>query len=1015
MKRILVAIFAVASMLPVVAQRPALVPPVVRFSDQNGKPLAGGKLYSYSAGTTTPLATYVDSTTGALNTNPVILDSTGSATVFLGANVYKLVLQNSAGVQQWSADNIAQGMFQSSTVTSVFGRSGVVTAQTGDYTCSQVTGAICTAPTQYYQTVKANGTAATQEAALNFLAGVYGSVTSPTVTAGGSGYTGAPTVTFSGGGCSTFPTGSANVTSGAVSSLVVNTAGAGCTTAPTVSFTGGGGTGATATVSLLPTGISCVDNAGAGSTDCTFNFGGGSGGGSIAPYTLTDVTSLRSAGVTYQNTTNTLMYISGGLSTSGSGTGTAHVYEGPSTANMQVLPNTATATVSGGTAAFTGTILPGYYYKVYGDGAVGGVALWTEITGGGGGAVNSLTTTGSSGAATLVGGVLNVPVYSGGGGGGTVTSVGLAMPGVLFNSTVSGSPVTTSGTFAPALITQAANTFFGNCTGSSATPSFCSASAALASLGAAPATGSGNYLNLNPTGNQAVGITGSQIVCFGVIASGVCDGTYIEKGFGGGSYIFQANLGTNQMAGSVFYGNSGEVTLAPATSSNNYAAGSFGWLSNVWNGSSSTSDTWGFIPVIGTGANPTSTFTLYHSGAGGLAAVSIPFPTTISNLTITGTCTGCGSGGSGTVNSGTAYSPAYYAATGTAVSGTTPFTGLEYWSGSAAPAAATSAQLIAAFGSQSAYTFFGNGTGSSAAPTFMSASTALTALGSGTAPTGTGVVVLATSPTLVTPALGAATATSINKVSITAPATTATLTLANNSTFTTSGAYAWQFTVPGAYTYTLPSATSTLLATNGSGSALTFGIGTLALAGNLTTTGAFNPTLAFPASNTYTFPNTASSVLVDTTATQTLSGKSIAGSEINSGTVALTNGGTGSSTAATARTALGAGMLSCQPGLGDGLNAIPAGTYLTTTCRNETGATWTLTAIRCVTDSGSSTCNVTNGTGTALLTGAITGSSTYANGTQSGTTTIASGDYLKITFITDGVTTQIGIDVAGSY
>lgn len=108
-------------------------------------------------------------------------------------------------------------------------------------------------------------------------------------------------------------------------------------------------------------------------------------------------------------------------------------------------------------------------------------------------------------------------------------------------------------------------------------------------------------------------------------------------------------------------------------------------------------------------------------------------------------------------------------------------------------------------------------------------------------------------------------------------------------------------------------------------------------------------------------------------------------------------------------------QLSCQPGLGDGTNAIPAGTYLTTTCKNETGFTWTLSAIRCITDVGSSTCNVMNGAGTALLTGAITGTSTYASGTQSGTTTIASGDYLKITYVADGTTKQIGIDVAGTY
>lgn len=53
--------------------------------------------------------------------------------------------------------------------------------------------------------------------------------------------------------------------------------------------------------------------------------------------------------------------------------------------------------------------------------------------------------------------------------------------------------------------------------------------------------------------------------------------------------------------------------------------------------------------------------------------------------------------------------------------------------------------------------------------------------------TGSGTVVaLATSPTLVTPVLGVATATSINKVAITAPASSATLTIANGKTLTVS-------------------------------------------------------------------------------------------------------------------------------------------------------------------------------------------------------------------------------------
>jgi hypothetical protein len=50
--------------------------------------------------------------------------------------------------------------------------------------------------------------------------------------------------------------------------------------------------------------------------------------------------------------------------------------------------------------------------------------------------------------------------------------------------------------------------------------------------------------------------------------------------------------------------------------------------------------------------------------------------------------------------------------------------------------------------------------------------------------TGTGALVRATTPTLVTPILGVATATTYNKVTITAPATNATLTLIDGTVLT---------------------------------------------------------------------------------------------------------------------------------------------------------------------------------------------------------------------------------------
>ena len=56
-------------------------PPKLQFFGSDGLPLVGGKLYTYAAGTTTPLATYVDHDGVTQNTNPVILDSNGEADV----------------------------------------------------------------------------------------------------------------------------------------------------------------------------------------------------------------------------------------------------------------------------------------------------------------------------------------------------------------------------------------------------------------------------------------------------------------------------------------------------------------------------------------------------------------------------------------------------------------------------------------------------------------------------------------------------------------------------------------------------------------------------------------------------------------------------------------------------------------------------------------------------------------------------------------------------------------------
>ncbi|MBZ5623163.1 MAG: hypothetical protein LAQ69_31250 [Acidobacteriia bacterium] len=108
-------------------------------------------------------------------------------------------------------------------------------------------------------------------------------------------------------------------------------------------------------------------------------------------------------------------------------------------------------------------------------------------------------------------------------------------------------------------------------------------------------------------------------------------------------------------------------------------------------------------------------------------------------------------------------------------------------------------------------------------------------------------------------------------------------------------------------------------------------------------------------------------------------------------------------------------VISCQPGWGDGLNAIPAGTYPLSECLNEFGATWTITAIKCYTDNnGASTLRVQNGASVDLLTIPVTCSNSWAVGTQSGTTTIAAGDFAKFSFVSDGASKQATYVITGT-
>lgn len=125
-----------------------------RALDANGNPLAGGKLYSYAAGTSTPLATYTTRAGDVANANPVILDANGEADVWLTAGVdYKFALYSSSDVLQETVDNYPSPAEEDLTGDVTTEPGGRLTLTTGTpVTTSDVTGAT----TVYYVPHKHN-------------------------------------------------------------------------------------------------------------------------------------------------------------------------------------------------------------------------------------------------------------------------------------------------------------------------------------------------------------------------------------------------------------------------------------------------------------------------------------------------------------------------------------------------------------------------------------------------------------------------------------------------------------------------------------------------------------------------------------------------------------------------------------------------------------------------------------------------------------------------------------------
>ncbi len=85
-----------------------LLLPSLQFFDHNGDPLAGGFIYTYEAGTDTPLDTFSESTLVTANENPVECDSAGRCVIYVSPTpALKIIVKTALLVTLFTQDHVS--------------------------------------------------------------------------------------------------------------------------------------------------------------------------------------------------------------------------------------------------------------------------------------------------------------------------------------------------------------------------------------------------------------------------------------------------------------------------------------------------------------------------------------------------------------------------------------------------------------------------------------------------------------------------------------------------------------------------------------------------------------------------------------------------------------------------------------------------------------------------------------------------------------------------------------------
>jgi hypothetical protein len=101
-----------------------------QFFDNNGVILTGGKIYTYEAGTTTPLASYTSSSGNTAHTNPIVLNAAGrvpsGGEIWIALRLYKFVLETSTGVLIATYDNVGSSFNATAIIANFTGNGSTV-------------------------------------------------------------------------------------------------------------------------------------------------------------------------------------------------------------------------------------------------------------------------------------------------------------------------------------------------------------------------------------------------------------------------------------------------------------------------------------------------------------------------------------------------------------------------------------------------------------------------------------------------------------------------------------------------------------------------------------------------------------------------------------------------------------------------------------------------------------------------------------------------------------------------